>query len=166
MKAGWIESMHDKVDYVIEAIQENNEPFIHADCDIQFFGPTKTILLEAIEGCDIVAQSDSRKGHTLCAGFFVCRPSQKMLDIFGVVKQIIDDKTHDQQALNRCTSMFTWKLLDQSQFWSTRKFWRPHRKLEVPSNILMHHANWTLGLQYKTRMMQLVRDLTKQKNVV
>jgi len=41
----------------------------------------------------------------------------------------------------------------------TGKVWNPGDFLEIPSGILLHHANWTVGLKNKIKQLEHVRDI-------
>jgi len=57
MDKGWIDCMMKKADLIIRAIQENpGKIFIHADVDIQFFGPVKDTIEKIMKGKDMVIQ--------------------------------------------------------------------------------------------------------------
>jgi hypothetical protein len=167
MAHGFCDTMTDKVDIILDAIRSYpGEPFVFTDCDVQFFGTTKAILLDAIDDCDIAAQADSNNQDVLCAGFFVCKANDTALHLFDMVKRGITSKKHDQMVLNECLDVCHWKTLNKDQFWSPRKFWKPNKPLDVPPNILMHHANWTIGVAHKIKMLEQVRDLTNRRNQV
>lgn len=42
------------------------------------------------------------------------------------------------------------------------KVWRPGDDLYIPSNIILHHANWTIGVQNKINQLNYVRDSVKR----
>jgi len=166
MSPGFVETVAYTFDILSGAIDENyGDVFVFSDCDIQFFGPTKAILLDAITDCDLVAQGDG--GTTLCTGFFICRASDKMRKVFQKCAKIVKNNPKrtggDQYAVNCCNDMFTWKILNQQQFWCPRKLWKPGWELNVPKNILMHHANWTLGVAHKMIMLKQVQQIVQGK---
>ena len=74
---GWMKTMSRKVDYVIKSINEvisdGSEWFVHADCDIQFFGDFHDDIENELDGYDMVNMDD----NMLCAGFFACRANEK-----------------------------------------------------------------------------------------
>lgn len=79
---GWNVCMLDKIKFIINAIkEEEGEVFVYSDVDIQFFKPTKKIILELIEKRDMVIQRDNSSGG-LCAGFFAAKANEKMLRLW------------------------------------------------------------------------------------
>jgi len=150
--------MIHKMEVCIEAIKEaHGQHFVFSDCDIQFFGRTKEILLDTIANCDMAAQKND--DQEICAGFFICKASDKMRDIFSKCIEDLNQGTHnDQVALNRYKHMFTWKFLNARQFWCPRYHWKPGKRLNVPEDILVHHANWTVGIGNKIKMLATVKE--------
>jgi len=173
MKTGWIETMHHKVDLVIRAIKENwGKVFVHADVDIQFFGPTQEIIREAMEGKDLVIQQDDPWG-LMCAGFFACRGNEKTLKLWQIIKQVIDEQINDQQVLNvlvrKRNDQFNivWDYLPRTQFCGSGsfsgKYWEPGMTLQVPENILMHHGNYTYGTENKILQLKHVKEVVEKR---
>ena len=183
MTPGFAETVTHTFNILLDAIDENyGGYFVFSDCDIQFFGPTKAILLEAIDDCDLAAQKDS--GSTLCTGFFICRANDTMKEVFKKCIELMERSKgrrygdqdavnecrgifqgNDQDAVNNHNSLFRWKLLDAKQFWCPRRIWKPGHGLNVPRNILMHHANWTMGVPNKIAMLQYVKGVIEQSKV-
>ncbi len=45
----------------------------------------------------------------------------------------------------------------------TGKPWRPGQRLPVPGNIIMHHANWTVGIKNKIAQLTYVRKVVNSR---
>jgi len=45
----------------------------------------------------------------------------------------------------------------------TGKLWRPGMDLPVPENIIMHHANWTRGVENKIAQLNYVRNIVNAR---
>lgn len=43
------------------------------------------------------------------------------------------------------------------------QIWKPGDHLNLPENIVIHHANWTLGIEHKIAQLEYVRDVIKQR---
>ena len=200
MDKGWIETMHAKVDLILEGIRDNmGEVFVHADVDIQFFKPTIKILSRLIEGKDFVVQRDNPQG-VACAGFFACRANKKTLQLWLDIKENLGkNNLHDQDLLNTYLGTYQQRWLQGKLFqlgeklhsvalqkavslinsmvknlhqikWAylpdefmsggtlTGKLWNPGQFLKVPSQIILHHANWTVGVENKVAQLRYVRD--------
>lgn len=170
MKKGWTTTTQKKVIMIIHAIekciQDSHDFFIYADVDIQFLSPSKDAIKKAIADQDIVFQKDSPKG-TLCTGFFVCRANEKTLNLWKHVLHYMRTKGEsDQKSLNfvlrktneHCT--VRWELLPETFFGGgtlNGRYWKKKQRFSVPPGAIMHHANWTKGVNDKIAMLSFVK---------
>jgi len=163
---GWKNTTMKKVDIFVKACEENqNEIFLYSDVDIQFFGPIKQTLLEELGDNDIAFQNDYLGG--MCSGFFVCRGNERTLKMFQNMKKNESTYLEDQHALNMNLNNVKFKPLS-SKFWTFGAYqtqWK-NQNFEIPDNILMHHANWTEGLQNKKFLLDFVRQKYNLKQQV
>jgi len=168
---GFNETMRERALLTAQAVrvaqQEGEEFFVQTDCDIQFFGRTVEILLNAIDGNDLVAESAKSwrgDGPRLSGGFFICRASDLMYDVWSQIAARVTATTNEQQLLNRkkIRRQFRCNTLD-NRFWSPRRKWAPGQPLHVPDDIVMHHANWTLGVGNKMKMLAAVRAKVQKR---
>jgi len=192
LQEDWMRAIYFKIDTIIEAIKENWEDiFIFSDVDIQFFKPTKEFLTIHMGSLDFLAQKDHvdsiRKeshpelsGH-ICTGFFACRGNEKTLKLWKEIKNFCMKNTscNDQRALNFLLNGFNphkknnaygirWEYLPP-EFYSAGPelkdiFWKPNMKLTIPENVILHHANWAIGIENKIKQLEYVRNIdSKQK---
>lgn len=182
-------TMAAKVRLMIDAIRDNwGRVFIYSDVDIQFFGKTEQLIDAAIRNRDLVAQRDARpwmtvlhhpqfSGH-LCAGFLACRGNDRTLRLWQAVLDHVRGRPdqHDQQALNQLLNRRTgwrlpnrfgvrWGYLPDAFFGpgpQLRGVWEPGMPLAVPRRIVMHHANWTIGVANKVAQLTAVRTAVAQ----
>lgn len=168
MSDGWLKTMHDKVDLIIRGIEENwNEYFVHADCDIQFFGDLKDDLLSQVDGYDLAGTDEepANPGAEISCGFFVCKGNDKTLALFKKVKEIMGGNLHDQHAFNSLRDTYiSSKKLNHKHYNVTHsnggKLWSPGMPLQkFNKDILSHHANWIMGVNNKIENMKLVKGL-------
>jgi len=126
-----------------------------------------------MEGKDMVIQKNQPNGQ-LCSGFFACRGNEKTLQLWQDAHQLMVDnkKISDQIALNRCLRgknkyNIVWNYLPNIFFGAgtlTGHGWKPKRKLPIPKNIVMHHANWTKGIKNKIAQVYiLIERITELK---
>jgi hypothetical protein len=177
MDVGWLDAMHRKVDLIIRAIEENwGKIFIHSDIDIQFFKPTKAMIMALMQKKDLVIQRDSPQGG-ICAGFFACRGNDRTLKLWKDIKKRMLETMqsgkpeHDQKALSYFLKLkpcpVVWDFLPVEFFNAgtlTGKGWMPGRILPIPHNIVLHHANWTVGVANKIAQLKYVRDEVNKRN--
>ncbi len=170
MQDGWVKTMERKVDLVIKAIHDNwGDIFIHADVDIQFLDYCADLIKHEMCNVDLAFQRENPAGG-LCGGFFVCRANEKTLALFEQVKKIMCSERNDQICLNdllRFSNPFNiaWKYLPECFFggatlksdgWSPA--WTPQAgEIPMPQNPVMHHANFTVGLQNKNAQLSQVK---------
>lgn len=163
-------TMLDKIDLIDDAIKENwGGIFVYADIDIQFFRPFSNIIREMLKKYDMVIAKDSPQG-TCCAGFFAARANRQVQKLWRNVRQLAmrTPARDDQWALNSFLRKthpcpVSWTYLPKEFFGGgtlTGKNWEPGKSLPVPHNIIMHHANWTVGLPNKIAQLQLVAAKT------
>jgi hypothetical protein len=174
MEPGWNETMLFKIETIIKGIEENwGGFFIHADVDIQFFGPLTKIIALAIKNYDMLIQKDSPQG-TLCAGFFVCKGNAKTLSLWKEIRAKLRDKeylqndpyTNDQEELNELLFYsnpyeLKWDYLPDSFFGAglfTGTHWYKGDQLSLPKDIVMHHANYTSGIENKMAQLAYVKE--------
>ncbi len=172
---GWNTTMFRKVELILQAIEENwGKIFIYADIDIQFFRPMKWTIEKEIEGYDMVIQRDGPGEGELCAGFFACQANEAVKELWLKVHEIMkaDAKRDDQQPLNhllkgRATKV-RWKRLP-NDFLSGgtlhTELWVPGKIIPAPVTVILHHANWTFGIDNKLAQLKQVRETVQEKKL-
>lgn len=158
---GWEETCIRKSKIVLEACKKNmNGIFVFSDVDVQFFGNIKETLLQELGDFDIACQNDT--GSTFCAGFFICKCNEKTLSLFE--NMLYNFEKDDQFCLNKYI-----KLLDVKAKFLSYKFltignlihqvWDPSiGYVPFPKDILMHHGNFTIGVNNKIELMKMVKN--------
>jgi Exostosin family/Nucleotide-diphospho-sugar transferase len=163
---GWKKTTMKKVDIFIKACQENmNDIFVFSDVDIQFFGPIKEALLQELGDADIAIQNDYKGG--LCSGFFICRGNERTLRMFQSMKQNESKYLEDQYALNMNLHYCNVKVLTE-RFWTFGSYgtqWKG-QNFEIPNNLLMHHSNWTEGIENKIKLLEIIKLKNNLKQTV
>lgn len=179
------QTMIAKVRLMIDAIHENwGQVFIYSDVDIQFFGLTEPLIDDAMQDLDVAAQRDAHpkisaaknpqfSGH-LCAGFLACRANDQTLALWENILAygLEHPDQHDQQALNVLLNGLTsrrmpnrygvrWGFLPDAFFGPGPQLtgiWQPGMRLSLPRPVVMHHANWTFGVDNKIAQLAAVRE--------
>jgi hypothetical protein len=154
-KEGWDKTCYRKVELFLKACEENmGGVFVYSDVDIQFFGKIKDVLIKELRFFDIACQHDT--GTQYCSGFFICKANKRTLNMFRAMKE--NYAVEDQKTLNKHIYMCKSKFLSNKFFtiahlkndvWSGQDF-------EIPYKILVHHANWTEGIENKIKLLDLV----------
>ena len=173
MQEGWTKTTIRKIDLLIRAVYENwGKIFIYSDVDIQFFRSTKDIILNLIKDKDLVIQRDS-SDRSVCSGFFACRANEKTLKLWQRIRKYMQSnlRISDQPSLNRFIRItnpynVVWNYLPVEFFGGgtlTGKGWKIGDKLQVPQNIILHHANFTVGIENKIAQLQYVRGVVASR---
>lgn len=154
---GWSETCFRKIEIFIKACEENtNNIFVFSDVDIQFFGNIKDVLINELGDFDIACQNDT--GNYYCSGFFICRSNDRTLNMFKSMR----DNYHkeDQTSLNENIHLCKSKFLSRKFFTiahMTNAVWNGE-DVYIPEYILMHHANWTEGIDNKKKLLDMVKN--------
>ena len=168
---GFEETMFEKITLVVDNIDiDSDEPLVFADCDIQFFGDFKEDIINDLGDKDISFQAND--DHNICAGFFICKQNKRTLNFFKEVKKRMLQNMEngqlrrgvsDQSIMNQMfregkynlgklnpIKYFTVAITNGHTQWNGGDF-------KVPKEVLMHHGNWTVGLENKFKIMEYVK---------
>lgn len=167
---GFSEACREKLAYLCEALAENmnGEPFLFSDVDVRFYsGKLAHTLLASVNTVDIAFQNDGPGG--CCTGFMVVRPNKSTESLFDKAwlrtGGVWDDQQITAQVLRETGFRSYLKL--PNTFWTyglqEGKRWEPGMRLNPPDGILMHHGNWTLGLENKDRLLKEVLSIVSRR---
>ena len=161
--AGFNAACVDKVKIMERAAQENiGKHFIFSDCDVQFFGDFKKDILGYTNNpLDIIAQSDC---GTICAGFFIAKGSEKLKTFFDFIRNETpkhENAMDDQGAINNYLYKISHALLPSDKYFNISSvsdgwLWEEGKAYSFPKNMLIHHANFVVGVDKKIKMMNYI----------
>jgi len=168
--------------------------FIHSDVDIQFFKPVIPIIEKLIKGKDMVIQKESPRGTVCPGFFAAVGNKMNLKLWQDIKRELENQtEKHDQDMLNnkllrnaisfiqkcalkvnpsdksKCPNAYDlkWNYLPDT-FYSpgirTGKIWNPGEELQMPKNIILHHASWTVGTDNKIAQLNYVRDIVHANN--
>ena len=170
---GFEETMFEKIKHIINNIDVNDEsPLVFADSDIQFFGDFKEDILFELRDNDISFQSDI---VCACAGFFITKQNKKTKTFFenvlsimnnnlinGVLKKGISDQIIINHLINNNYPLKFGSLSKDKYFTVASSNLGPKQwngeDFIIPKNTLVHHANWTVGLDRKFQLLDYVKN--------
>jgi len=184
---GFRETCLDKLDFILEAISRETEPFLYSDVDVRFYGPVVEDLLACLGDADMAFQWDGPRGSE-CTGFIVIRPAEHVLRFWRRVRDCFEgylqsgppgDWRTDQEAAHEIlgiqagvrTDVFLqnggvrWRVLPE-RYWTygrNDKHWEPGMPVNPPSDLLMHHASWTLRIENKLALLDAVLAAVKER---
>lgn len=155
-ESGWSEVCFEKVLFFRQVCeQEMGNTFIISDVDLQFFSDPTGQLLDELGDFDIAGQDDI---DAMCSGFFICRGNDSTLKMF--TSMVDNYRLEDQTSLNDNLYMVKHKKLSH-RFFNVAHYlngvWN-HRSFDIPEDIIIHHANWAIGVQQKDELLKLVRN--------
>lgn len=172
LEEGWNTFMVKKVEFIIDAIKENwNKIFVYSDVDIQFFKSFEGEIENLILNKDIVIQKNDHFGN-YCAGFFICKGNDSTLKLWSEIKNkmLKNPNLDDQIPLNDLLKYNIFKVKHASlpnEFFQpgldVLRRWQPSNEINVPKDIIMHHACYTVGLDNKIAQLEYVKSKVENK---
>jgi hypothetical protein len=175
---GFRESTSDKLKVIIKAISDNmGEWIIFSDPDVQLFeGFEDDVLKYSDKNVDIYCQCDTPKcpeNVILCTGFMIINCNDNIKKIFESSLTYINNFEHDQYAFNYFvrTNRINFKTLPEDQYYTIayntgNVVWNGETYNDIPKNILMHHANWTAGIDNKIKLLKYIKDEIAGKVII
>ena len=168
MSDGFVSTERRRVEQIIDGIKKNwGEYIVHSDVDVQFFDLSCQQIEKELGNYDLIGADDI---FGLCIGFMAIRANHKTLDLFSNLLQmypiIVEKFSNMQVALNdimlasknntvnytKFSKMFfSIGMVNDAKVWDGEDF-------EVPQNILLHHANYTIGTENKIKLLQYVKS--------
>ncbi len=174
-KDGWRETQYNKVLHWKKAVEDNmGDIIVCADVDIQFLRNCKKFLSSALGDHDIAFQQN-KKGGPICSGFFVCRCSLKTHNFFDIVSKRLKKIMHEpgggeQYQMQKLLSEKWYEnhlsvlKLSHDRIWNPGANYEELNEIFVPEEIMIHHSNWTEGLNNKLEQLEYVKSIVVQRN--
>jgi hypothetical protein len=159
----------EKLKWIADNIDiENKNLLVFSDCDVQFFKPLNFTNENIIENT-IYFQLDPP--HYVCTGFFVCKQTESVLNFFktaiNMLNNSLNTKNDDQSIINSLImSEITKQTLPTELYWSAGHqcgIWNG-QQLTPPTQIIMHHANFTIGVPNKELLLESVKSIVRNYN--
>lgn len=167
---GWNETTKQKLDVLLAITNsDNNDFFVFSDVDVQFFKPVWNLGKKALETYDIVFQNDYYGSQ--CTGFFYCKNNDKTKQLFSEALKIHsrhrDDQTSIQEALTKVPGL-RHALLPKEYFTYGMYYdhWHGQEQFYVPRNMVLHHANWVIGVDNKLKLLKATRTNYEQQKFI
>jgi hypothetical protein len=171
----WRRAIIWKVELILEAIERHwNDVFAYSDVDAQFFGSFAEWFHRALARHDLVFQPDA-PGPALCAGFFFCRANvatralwQQVLQQVHATEAREDDQSVARRLVRQMPALRHACLppIFYGGGTMTGRLWNPGDKLLLPRGLLVHHANFTLGVGNKIHQLDHVRELVQNDDFI
>jgi hypothetical protein len=166
----WNKTMYKKMSYIVDYLKSlnDNEYFIHSDIDMKFYRNFKDDITNLLDksGKDILFQND---GFEMCMGFFICKRNEKIIQLMEYVRDNLDSFTQDQTAVNKLlpTTEIKYDVLPPRYYnygpYNGFKRWESgDTDFYVPVDIVIHHANWVVGVEDKLKVINAVKEIYKK----
>jgi hypothetical protein len=158
---GFMESVRLKMEFLLEALQVEQEPFLFSDVDVRFYGSVAGDLLTWL-GDNHMAFQEEGPGGGLCTGFMVCRPAPEVYRLIGSTLLLMKKLGgHDQTAMNELLPFSSVRYCRlPSRYWTygfaNKGVWEPGMVVTPPNDLLVHHANFTMGVDNKLSLLDAV----------
>ncbi len=161
--AGWQRSTARKMEFTLEILESLPEDslVLWVDADVVFFRPVRNDLIRLMSEAraEILFQNDRRE---LCTGFFIVRRNPRTIELFREVLRVQPDHRDDQVAMNSVIagSGVRYGLLPKRYYTIglDNPRWDGRSSLKLPKTITVFHANWTVGVVNKLKLIAVVGD--------
>lgn len=158
-EAGWMSAMEQKAFFIKDAMFDGHDPIIYSDVDVRFYGDFIPDLVGWLGDADLACQDD---GAELCAGFFVVRPGRYTYRLFQRTHELTPQYGCDQRALNAAIVEIGSRIQVAklpARYWThgrTDGVWDGAAEVAPPADILIHHANYCVGVGRKMALLDAV----------
>lgn len=171
---GWTETQREKVKWWIESIKNNlGKIIVCSDVDVQLFEGSKKFLLQKIKNYDILFQKNNETGFDVCSGFFICKCSEEIISFMELVLLHLKNKksgSGEQVEINKILCNYSaikikWNYLDRDKIWNPGGKYKFLEDLKIPKKLLLHHANWCVGVEEKIKQLDFVKNKVSSINL-
>tara|TARA_R100000664_G_C2760120_1_gene150840 strand:+ start:8889 stop:10193 length:1305 start_codon:yes stop_codon:yes gene_type:complete len=160
---GFNQTMKDKWEWTIKTMENDDSDYIiWSDPDVQYFSPFIKDLYCCLGDNDFAGQLDCEP-DTICLGFFIFKNNDKNMRLFKHMLSDVDKYMHDQEAFNQLKDEYITSVsLCPKRYYTigysnNRKAWSGE-DISPEKKAILHHGNWTVGVENKIKCMNLVRD--------
>lgn len=164
---GWRELMEKKIDIYLEAVNTDDLFFIWSDVDVEFYQPFIDECIKELDNYDIAFQGGVGPSGEIeyCAGFFICKINTETKHFFEHLKNVYKQYPCDQEAINHNIHLINAKILSD-KFFNISKQYREwiNQEIDVPPNIIMFHANYTIGVENKIKLLLKAKNSIQKFN--
>jgi hypothetical protein len=166
----WNRIVVHKFDVLDEAFdaEADETVFVLSDVDIRFHRPFAADVRRRIDGLDVLFQhnrpGEANVPSNLCSGFMVIRSGERARAFFRAARARLEaaDRSDfgDQRAcintLEAEPGALRWGLLPETYWvpYDDGRHWRPGDPLRPPRGLVLHHANWTIGVPHKLAQLR------------
>lgn len=171
-ESGWRVTQLKKLSNYISILKNknDNEIIVGSDVDVQIVQPCSDDLVEFLGDNDLSFQENIDK--KVCSGFFVARCNSNVINFFETaLKMLACELMKSKKGGGEQYEI--WKLiasgnhnaklgmLPKDEVWNPRTKYTNLDDLNIPTNMLVHHANWTNGTENKIKQLEYIKEKLK-----
>lgn len=155
-----------KIEYILELLDTETEPFLYSDCDVYFFRDFKADLENRLKGKDIVCQFEKKilgLMPTVCAGFMYMRPNDRVRGMFHWIYHNMEKYGNDQKALNRylLKRKVSMGILPKTYYSinydNNNKVWNGEDVEITIKDPFIAHIHWAIGLETRLKLLEKIK---------
>jgi len=164
-----------KIETLLKFLNEY-ETVVYFDSDIVIFGDVIKSMASHLDHYDLAFQKDR---DCVCAGMFICKRNDAVMNFFNtVLNRLICDKNQyvfsaaDQTIINEMlkadSSEIKVGMLNENQFTTfgninvDKQLWEEGDVFTLNEEVLAFHANFTIGINNKIKLMEYVKSLKEE----
>tara|TARA_B100000282_G_scaffold244599_1_gene187749 strand:- start:1637 stop:2296 length:660 start_codon:yes stop_codon:yes gene_type:complete len=166
-ETGWRDTQFKKLSNYISVLKRKKDTdiIVGSDVDVQIIKPCENKLVEFLGDCDLAFQENV--DGKVCSGFFVARCNSNVINFFETaLKSLACELMKSKKGGGEQYEI--WKLiangnhnaklkmLPKNEVWNPRTKYEKVEDLNIPTNMLVHHANWTHGTKNKIKQLAFV----------
>jgi len=168
LQPGWKETMIQKNEFILDSLNEcnDNEILMHTDVDVQFFKDIQKHIDLNLNDYDVLCQQDGPS--VTCYGVMIIKNSDKIKNFFKFILNSVKGSRETDQALyNRFHKDYNinTKFQDEKFFsiWMRNgaAVWNGENIENIPNDLVLHHANYTIGVNNKIKLLDMVKKCQK-----
>lgn len=155
------------VEKMIEEMEKMSEGdlIMYSDSDILFLA-APSWFFGRIGDSDSIFQYDEGFGPD--AGFYVMKVCEKNLHILKRTSSLTGDGVNSQVAIRKAMdeNRYKYAYFPTSDVWNygadyNASLWDPSKPIEIPDNLKAFHANFTIGIDNKKKLLNIAIDKFK-----
>lgn len=161
---GWSKVCSEKMWSVYRATSSNEEIIVYSDCDVRFYGKIKSDIEECLSELDIAFINEGN--NTYGCGFFAFKNKPSVQGLLRDVARNSELHRDDQECLNVEIQNARNKVIRHGflpeRYWTHGKLqgrYTVDMELNPPKDILVHHANFCVGIEDKIDLLYRVRNM-------
>jgi hypothetical protein len=171
-ESGWRDTQLKKLSNYISILKtkQDTDIIVGSDVDVQIIKPCGDKLIEFLGDGDLSFQENV--DGKVCSGFFVARCNSNVINFFETaLKSLACELMKSKKGAGEQYEI--WKLIEsgnhnaklrmlpKDEVWNPRTKYEKVEELTIPTNMLVHHANWTHGTENKIKQLEFVREKLK-----